>query len=254
MKRYYKFLIPALAVFLIVGHGFCGSVTQANIRISAVDGTAFIDFSAAGVLTNNLGKELVITDSAGKTIRGIIKAAGTGETLDTEEFSDSSFDNTGEWIKETVDWSVTGGQGIAVTAAIGSNLYQSLNPTTLALFRSVLVCSTVTGGTYKMFMSGYAGTTSPTYTDTGTKTHYHTRVSGTTHSIQTVTELSAVFDSLSLKQVLTPSTTGVTIVSTSGGAIYNWKSKETGFNYNDSSGYTYTILNSRAPNNKIIEP
>ena len=61
-----------------------GSVTRANMKISAIDGTAFVDFSAADVLTNYLGGKLTITDSAGKKITGYIKAAGTGEMLSDE--------------------------------------------------------------------------------------------------------------------------------------------------------------------------
>ena len=58
-----------------------GSVTAANLKLSAVDGTAFVDFSTADVLTDNIGKYIVIKDSTGKEIKGWIKAAGTGETL-----------------------------------------------------------------------------------------------------------------------------------------------------------------------------
>lgn len=50
-----------------------------------------------------------------------------------------------------------------------------------------------------------------------------------------------LFDTVSFKQVLTPSATGVTITSTPNGTTYNWTSIESGFNYNDASGYTYTI-------------
>ncbi len=62
-----------------------GSVTLENIRLSLVAGTAFADFSEAGVLTNALGGKLTVTDSGGvnKAI-GYIKAAGTGETTGTE--------------------------------------------------------------------------------------------------------------------------------------------------------------------------
>ena len=38
-----------------------------------------------------------------------------------------------------------------------------------------------------------------------------------------------------------PSTTGVTITSTPDGSTYNWATKEEGFNYNDASGYSYSI-------------
>jgi hypothetical protein len=64
-----------------------GSVTQANIRISAVDGTAFVDFSAANVLTGKIGNELHIADSAGNEIIGIIKAVGTAEGLGDESIT-----------------------------------------------------------------------------------------------------------------------------------------------------------------------
>ena len=55
-----------------------GSVTSSNMKLSAVNGTAFVDFSTANVLTDYVpykGK-LTITDSAGKKLIGYIKAAG----------------------------------------------------------------------------------------------------------------------------------------------------------------------------------
>jgi hypothetical protein len=48
-------------------------------------------------------------------------------------------------------------------------------------------------------------------------------------------------DNVSLSQVLTPSATGVTIVTAKGGTTYNWSFKDSSFNYNDSSGYTYRL-------------
>jgi len=62
-----------------------GSVTAANLKLSAVDGTAFVDFSTADVLTDNIGKYIVIKDSTGKEIKGWIKAAGSGEGLGDEK-------------------------------------------------------------------------------------------------------------------------------------------------------------------------
>ena len=52
---------------------------------------------------------------------------------------------------------------------------------------------------------------------------------------------TSLFDTASVKQVLTPSTTGVTIASTMGGSTYNWTSEDSGFKMNDSGGYTYSI-------------
>ena len=61
-----------------------GSVTRDNSKISAVDGTSFIDPSAADIFTKKRGCMLVYKDSAGKALIGYIKAAGTGETLSDE--------------------------------------------------------------------------------------------------------------------------------------------------------------------------
>lgn len=61
-----------------------GNVTHANIRISAVDGTAFIDFSAATVLTSKEDYYLIVSDSNGTPLKGWIKNPGTAETLGDE--------------------------------------------------------------------------------------------------------------------------------------------------------------------------
>jgi hypothetical protein len=53
---------------------------------------------------------------------------------------------------------------------------------------------------------------------------------------------TTLYDTASVTQVLTPSTTGVTIVSSSGGSSYNWTSEQSGFNRDDSGGYTYSIV------------
>ena len=50
-----------------------------------------------------------------------------------------------------------------------------------------------------------------------------------------------VFDDYSVKQVNTPSATGVTITSTANGSIYNWTSTDAGFKLNDTN-YTYSIV------------
>ena len=89
-----------------------GSVSLANSKLSLSNGTAFVDFSAADVLTDYIGKRIVITDSAGKKAVGYIKAAGTGETLGDELATNGGFDSdTTGWRPQscTID-SVAGGQ------------------------------------------------------------------------------------------------------------------------------------------------
>ena len=52
----------------------------------------------------------------------------------------------------------------------------------------------------------------------------------------------ALLDDASVKQILTPSATGVTIVSEPNGTIQNWTGKSSSFNYADPNGYTYKII------------
>jgi len=84
-----------------------------------------------------------------------------------------------------------------------------------------------------------------TYTTTGSKTKDFT---GNTKGDQRFALRmpysgggDVVFDNFSIKQILTPSATGVTIVSTRGGTTQSWASQDAGFNYNDVHGYTYTV-------------
>ena len=67
-----------------------GALTKENTRISAAATFAFIDTNDATFATNlaaHLGKYLVIKDSAGKKAYAWIKAAGTGETLGDESIT-----------------------------------------------------------------------------------------------------------------------------------------------------------------------
>jgi len=239
-------LIPSLCsardtsrgVFRVVGSG---SVTQANMRLSGVDGTAFVDFGAANVLTTKIGHLLKITDSANKSIMGYIKAAGTGETLGDEKNGDVTFDNAGYWTTLDPGWAVTGGQ--AVGTSLGSGYYirkTGILTATSLLYYSFDIASISSGG-----IKFYSGNISvgTTYETTGTKTGYQNSVSNTFGlSSKQGTTTTATCDNLSLKQVLTPSSTGVTIVSSKGGTTYNWFNKNSAFNWNDAYGYTYQII------------
>ena len=215
-----------------------GSVTQANSRISAVDGTAFYDFGSGTNLTDNLGKYLIIKDSTGKAIKGWIKAAGSGETLGSELFP--ALDNPANFTNVDASWTI--GEGNAVSNGIGF-FHKTFVVSVYALcFTSMDIVSRSNGTIYHPY-SGQgieqAGTSG-----TGVKTRYRTWPSTNCYIygdgsgggfIGTLTDIS-------LKQVLTPSSTGVTITSTKNGTTYNWESQETGFNYNDARGYTYEVF------------
>jgi hypothetical protein len=215
------------------------TVTLANIRLSFVAGTAFVDFSSAGTLTPYLNYRLVLTDSAGKKAIGYIKSAGTGETLGEELVTNGDFDPDEGWTKGV--WSIADGKA-AATASSYSFLYQNAD---LAgkLIKSSVDINSISVGAIKVCYHGTAngGTARTT---TGTHAEYYTPSSSGTATIgaQTQVNVTCSIDNLSMKQVLTPSTTGVTITSTPNGSTYNWASIEAGFNYNDASGYTWKII------------
>jgi hypothetical protein len=237
-----------------------GTVTQANMRISAVDGTAFIDFTAADVLTTKLGHLLKIKDSAGRAIQGFIKAQGTGETLGDERISSwtnnttypyETFTSSGADIASAINTTGFGSAYSGVANTFGelllftgsatinsgalSRLYLAINPSgTLPL---VLVSPVLTGAQSKYFTVPDSSQDFIIY-ETGSGVAVNFSATGN-----------------SLKQVLTPSATGVTISSTKGGSTMNWATKDAAFNYNDTNGYTYEIyrvLTAQVPDDRIL--
>jgi len=238
-----------------------GTVTQANMRLSAVDGTAFVDFSAASVLTDYLNHLLVVKDSAGRVIQGYIKAAGTGETFGDELVTNGSFDsNTTGWTPQSCTLaSIVGGQSgncleITRTGAAFQFAQGGLSTVVGRLYKMSGWVKSGTSGNESfrigIYVASYeieaTGTSSPSWT-------YYEKfgvVSGTTPVFilqkLTATAGTMLFDTVSFKQVLTPSATGVTITSGGGGTTYNWAYQETGFNYNDPSGYTYWLVSTQS--------
>lgn len=254
-----------MMLFVNIAWAATGAVTQANMRISAVDGTAFVDFSSAGVLTSKIGSMLEITDSAGKKITGWIKAAGTGETYDPELLTNGNMELDSEWVNdgspttnERSTEQVHGGtysrKFVPDAAYEGIKSSTAFTVTQNKLYRHVCWIYTTNaqtqnfgatvnvGGTYHS-INVLAGVTPNIWTD---ETYYFCSSATSDASLVGYGSYNRssgnyYVDDVSLKQVLTPSATGVTIVSIPGGATYNWASKESGFNYNDASGYTYRV-------------
>jgi hypothetical protein len=213
MKRILALLLIALLVCPVSGFASrnpviganelvgSGTVTQANMRISAVDGTAFIDFTAANVLTTHIGNLLnVCSATSGTCIQGFIKAAGTGETKGAAK------NVVGITKANPGVVSITAGHGYAdgmLTYFSGLTQMTSLN----TKYR------TLAGNSGDTFQLGNLSAETAAETTGGS----------------------------CIEQVLTPSTTGVTIVSTKGGSTFNWTNKNATFNYNDTAGYTYEI-------------
>ena len=234
-----------------------GSVSLANIRLSLVNGTAFVDFSAVGTLTPYVGQRLTLTDSAGKKAVGYLKSVGTGETLDSELIG---WTNNPSFAYETF---TVNGDTINLDAVINSAgygiAYNTLGTAQGKLFK-VTYNMTLNSGTAPEFVAGsntsYSNKLVVLSSGTaGSRTGYFVGRYATEYAgfnTGNGTETNFATASTSLKQVLTPSATGVTITSTRGGSVYSWESIESGFNYNDSAGYTYFISLPRTKKSKFI--
>jgi len=244
-----------------------GTVTAANMRISGVAGTAFVDFSLADVLTDHLGRGIKIMDSAGVSIGGYIKAAGTGETLattggplnDGNSIPNPTFDvNTTGWTAgNSTLASIAGGQSnncFEITRVSGTLqwAYQTITSYAPAgsLVKANAYVKSGSSGDEACIVLLYAsggkqfaavGTSSGSWVQSGSA--YLTALAATQFYTKKNSDTAGtmLFDEVSAKIVLTPSATGVTIVSTPGGATYNWAFQETGFDFNDTSGHTYKI-------------
>ncbi len=261
--------IAVLALMLLCGQVGAdvavrtGSVTLANIRISALANTAFVDFNAFGVLTQLVTSDnryrIKITDSANKSIEGYPKAAGTGETS-----VDAIMGNTRNGNMETgnppTGWGTyqatlsrvaderTGGTGTYSVNVLALST-QGYGVTTVPTVKGRLyefggwiknidsVSPYITRRGHRLYSNSTNWTFVSIYFvgDVDSKdSQYELRVNGDTGK-------SARFDDVFERYITAPSATGVTIVSTRGGSTQSWASQESGFNYNDASGYTYTV-------------
>ena len=240
-----------------------GSVTLSNMKISAADGYAFVDFSTTNVLTDYVTyrAKLTITDSAGKKLIGYIKAAGTGETLGDNVLTNGDMESFTGWTQgrgalsaETTD-KIEGAQSgkFTLTDVVGY-FYRApaWSQDCLYAIDGFIKNLTLDIGSYMYIEVGphFGGNRKrifPSSVPPSTWTEfsgYYTPPYGTNIFVSYARSLSGnawLTDNVTIKQVLTPSATGVTITSTPDGSTYNWATKESGFNYNDAKGYSYSI-------------
>ncbi len=235
-----------------------GSITPGNKRFSIASGIAFVDFSSAGILTPYIGAKLTITDSASKKLIGYIKAAGTEETYASTggPLNDGELINDPNMAGDGTAYTISGAT-IAFDGA-DNEMDMVLTPDT-QYFRQTVTAYIVEGGLYKCTVTinkytdgnskqSFQGISKTTWLDsTVTDVLYATDILGagsvTRHSFSgrgAAEVFTGSVNFMSSKQVITPSATGVTISSTSGGDN-GWTSEEAGFNRNSTSDYTYTI-------------
>jgi hypothetical protein len=220
-----------------------GTVT--GLRISAVDGTAFIDGANSSITDLADGQHSIeIFDSTGKFLRGVLGSIGSGETVGialttgwiNSDYAFETFTTSGVNITSGIETGTDGRAygdvenfngklikvGFDLTVSSGaSNFSFILNSTAFSLSVASPVSQTTltaTGpyaiyGTFKND-SGYSGFRAWAAVNFSTANYYK-------------------------KQVLTPSTAGATIVSAKGGATQSFSYKNASFAYNQAS---YTVI------------
>lgn len=220
--------------------------TSFTCNLSTVNGTAFITNPSVN-LTRYLGYKITIT-AGGKTLVGWIKAAGSGETYGSTVIVNGGFtnwtgDNPNNWELlgiEDVNNYIKEDSGKANLVSNGTIIGILQNVWTVGiLYKNSVAISAITGSV-SLGREANIGTTIANYTTTGTKTSYVTANAQAIGIKRTVSSsCNATFDDFSSVPVLTPSATGVTIVSSQGGSTYNWLSND-GLDANSAS-YTLTI-------------
>ena len=240
------------------------SGTIASLRISSVDGTAFLDNCAALVPYADGSHLVEIYDASGRMLRGYLSAAGTGETF-TEVYSNGAW--TGASGATPPTGLTAGGAG---TFSIFDSGDGSPYDTSLKIAHNgtdhlpyIQRNNTVVIGklyNYSVAFKHGDGTKGVIYLSTsqgGGGTSYLfkevTNAAWTTYSYNKTavatsmyTVLQAytltpgkyeLFDTLLLRSIDTPSSSGATIVSAKGGATQNFSVKDSSFTYNSSAYY-----------------
>ena len=236
------------------------AVTVANLKLSTVAGTAFVDFSNSETLKliNYIGHKITILDHNSNAIVGYIKAAGTDaswptNSMGSEKLSNLTYnDGTGLsfFTADTRDY--TGGFLTMTSNTTYGQCYHGSYSDGYAVTQGMLLMGSASlkKGTASQvsvqigFKFTKWATTYVAPADWATTVVYATAMGANAnlyHQNGAVTGGTGLYDTPSFKQVTAPSTTGVTIVSARGGATFDWESISGSFIYNDASNYTYVI-------------
>ncbi len=265
MKRFLAFFLCLLLAFPLPAFAAkespsiiaSGTAAAGAVLLSTVNGTAFVDVNGDATLsaalqaavTHNDVIEFTSKTDKTKKIWGFVKAAGSAEDLgDAANVSNcvnSSYD-TFDGVSATGFHAVSlggatkrGGSADEIAVAIGELWKISI---------SISVASGAVGGV--AFRNTYGGTYlgaafSPPMTSTGAR--YTTATVSATGVIDVSCTIAAEFtvSNLAAQKVTAPSSSGVTITTTPGGATYNWGVNTlSGTSYNDASGYDWKIISS----------
>jgi len=214
--------------------------TLTGLRISSVGGTALIDNAGATIPTLADGNhQIEIYDAEGRMLKGVLKAAGSAETLSGVELTtDGEFTDTANWTEQT-NWAVAGGVAASTGSNAGQSVYQVVTTATNVLYKATTTISAYTSG-YGSFILGALSSASP-LNSSNTFSYYATGIvtSSVNFGLKSgSTPLVGESSVISLQSVTAPSTSGCTIVSAKGGTTYNFAYKNASFTYNS----TYTVI------------
>jgi hypothetical protein len=238
-------------------------ITLASItaNFSLVDGTAFVTNPSVD-LRAYVGFKLTTNDGS----VGYVKAAGTGETLGTElspnntaisdgvaeanattgwgaNSSPTTFESTGTGTPHSGSYHfhivATGAnKGFQSSPAIGTTSGWLTKHVVWGLSTGEPIHFNVYNSTSATLLANTGSITPLTY---ASSTLYATAIDAGVRLLGRTfgTNLTTFYaDTFSAKQVLAPSATGVTIVTTAGGSTYNWAAKGTTPN---AASFTFSI-------------
>ena len=220
------------------------SGTATGLRISSVNGTAFLDNCPADILAA-VGAQIKIYDSSSRYLQGVIDVAGSSEGLGGEKI-------TGWTNVVTYPFDTFSSSGVDISSAINTAgtsercVTNSISFSALGLYKNVIPFNLISGGGWDYFYSGYCLSNG-----SGFIMQFHLPTSATYTAYITQTDIIRAYLGLrsgnavnfsisapSIKQVTAPSANGVIIKDLSGNQ--NFISKAASFTYNAAS-YTYKI-------------
>ena len=207
--------------------------TLTGLRISAVDGRAFLDACAALVPYAD-GSHLVEIYSATGLLRGYLAAAGDGEDAATDVLTGWNF---------TSGWTPSAGVTINdvdtfTTTGAGQYIYRSANPFAVGALYKVSYDYDQTAGAVNL-----RHTSTTPIADDGDANKYWT-ASGVSLRIQATLSATVDVTTMTAFAVTGPSADGATIVSAKGGATENFAYKDASFTFNATS-YAVVVRKAR---------
>jgi hypothetical protein len=222
-----------------------GTIT--GLRISSVDGTAFLDACAALVPYADGNHTVEIYPSGGGALglKGFLKAQGAGEGLGAAQ-NVSNFANAGTVPFDVFSDASATGFHAENTAGTSEHAYSADEIVFVAGGLLKRVCTlTLTSGaapnirdTQNNYLTVALGAPGVTLS-AGANSLYSTLKSSTIGCLRvgSLGASSFTLSDIAITSVTAPSTDGVTIVSTKGGTNYNFAYKNAGFVYNAASYY-----------------